>query len=118
MKLELKRKISAWLLLSVFVSMMAVVSFHHHDAEETAGSELCESCIHHVRHSGHLGVLKVNLHDCLLCQLQCASFLAPAIAAFCAVAFVLRAAYALFSNSFVAGVCGVVSPRAPPYILS
>jgi len=60
----LRRKISAWLLLSVFVPMVMMSAFHTHDfSEETP----CAECVKHVPH-GHLAQTQTGMADCLLCQ--------------------------------------------------
>lgn len=52
MKAKTKRTRSAWLLLSVFVSMMMLSALHRHETAPVVGIT-CADCVHHVHH-GHL----------------------------------------------------------------
>ncbi|MBR3567807.1 MAG: hypothetical protein IKN94_05985 [Salinivirgaceae bacterium] len=66
--MKAKRKISAILLLSVFLMRIAVLSVHTHEPVYHADYE-CEQCTHHACHSGHLTELQLANSECLLCQL-------------------------------------------------
>ena len=57
----------AWLLLSVFVSMVLLSGMHRHEAVASAEAD-CIECAHHVHHSGHFTTSVDHLDDCLLCQ--------------------------------------------------
>lgn len=60
-------KLSAWLLLWVFVPMVVLSSVHIHEPEAEAQIG-CEQCVSHTQHSGHLAVQKAHLDDCVLCR--------------------------------------------------
>lgn len=67
MSLKIRTRLFAWILLSVFVPMMVMLSLHHHEAHhdhETA----CVECAHHLPHAGHLSSEQETFHDCVLCQ--------------------------------------------------
>ena len=69
MQIRVKRSLSAWLLLSVFVPMLMLTTLHrHHVATDTVVT--CVDCIHHVHHSGHISEGGTSIDDCLLCQLS------------------------------------------------
>ena len=74
MKIELKRQLFAWLLLSVFVPMMAVAALHVHE-EDSSAETACLACVNHQAHPGHLSNASGHLHDCVLCQLLHTSLL-------------------------------------------
>ena len=67
MKRQRKRIISAWLLLSIFVSMMTLSSVHRHQPIADSAND-CKECAHHVRHSAHFTMAYEHLDDCVLCQ--------------------------------------------------
>ena len=75
MKKELKRQLYAWLLLSVFVPMTALSVLHIHEVDSDA-TAVCNACINHQSHAGHLTAGFDNIHDCVLCQFLCLSFIA------------------------------------------
>ena len=68
MKILQKRRLSAWVLLSVFVPMLALSLVHHHESVSSEDVE-CMDCAHQVRHSGHFSVGSVSVDNCLICQL-------------------------------------------------
>ena len=67
MKRQGKRFVSAWLLLSVFVSMILLTGLHRHQPAADHATD-CVECAHHVHHSGHLTAATEQLDDCVLCQ--------------------------------------------------
>ena len=66
MRKEGKRIVSAWLLLSVFASMILLSGLHRHEAMAVAVD--CADWMHHVHHSGHFTADASHLDDCVLCQ--------------------------------------------------
>lgn len=72
-KMERIRTAIAVLLLSVVLPMTLVLPFHHHEAEESAAN-LCERCVNHQPHPGHLESAS-HLDDCLICHLLGVSYL-------------------------------------------
>ena len=69
----MKRRLAAWLLLSVLVPMMVMTAVHRH--EESAAATVCTDCAHHVAHAGHFNVLGDDGCDCVLCQFTSVVFL-------------------------------------------
>ena len=69
MQTSVKRNLSAWLLLSVFVPMTMLTALHRHQVVADA-AVACVDCVHHVHHSGHLSAGGTSIDDCLLCQLS------------------------------------------------
>ena len=74
MKIEQRRQLYAWLLLSVFVPMMAFAALHVHD-DNSDPESTCVECVNHQAHPGHLSNANGHLHDCVLCQLLHVSLL-------------------------------------------
>ncbi len=68
----------AWLLLTVYLSMMAATMLHHHDEARihTPVPTDCHDCHSRTHHSGHLAATDESVADCILCQLQQVSYLA------------------------------------------
>jgi len=112
MRIQRKRIASAWLLLSVFVSMMMLTALHHHQPSASAAD--CVECTHHVQHHSHLTAGAGHMHDCVLCQFLSLPYL-PATA----IAVVLFAVVTCIAPQhrfcFIAGNGGnAQSSRAPP----
>lgn len=107
----------SWLLLLVYIPMLIAVTFHHHgEAQRVVPTSFCQDCANHVHHDGHLLVLQHHMHDCVLCQLQHADYLSPALT--------LLAAVIVFHHIIRKDACqrcklmpnDVKSVRAPPYL--
>lgn len=115
MKTSVKRQLSAWLLLLVFVPMMVLSSLHVHDYGDTTENQ-CEQCVHHVRHAGHLNAISHHSFDCPLCQFASLPYLAP-IATVLVVSFIVRnETYINNVYRITIGVCDIKSTRAPPFL--
>ena len=79
MKTGLKRHISAWLLLAVFVPMLVLTALHTHAVASSVSDE-CVECVNHQPHSGHLTTTTQTLTDCVLCQFFSLQYLETAVA--------------------------------------
>lgn len=113
MKIELKRQLYAWLLLSVFVPMMAVAALHVHDDYNDALTT-CSECVHHQAHHGHLSGAAGHMHECVLCQLLHVSFLVATFGLLHVLTAVHRCGNARpieFVKTYAGGAFG---SRAPP----
>lgn len=113
MKIETRRRISAFFLLAVMLSMLMGVSLHHHE-HQTSVEETCADCQHHVHHAGHLTAQTVDFHECVLCQLHSLPYLMPSVLHLAIAICVIHAAYMLSSEKYRNRVIGIHSPRAPP----
>ena len=69
LKIESKRRITARILLFVFVAMLSATALHVHQANDSANEDSCSLCLHHVRHDGHLSNKAQTIEHCVLCQL-------------------------------------------------
>ena len=107
----------AWLLILVYLPMLVMVSFHHHNnkVEEYAVVSCCQDCLHHVHHSGHITSSQTLTHDCLLCQFQNTSYLVPVVAMLVTVAVVKRLTVLVHCPKVRLRNVSVRSTRAPPY---
>ncbi|MBP5798390.1 MAG: hypothetical protein J6W43_00580 [Prevotella sp.] len=111
-----KRIVSAWLLLSVFTSMILLSGLHHH--EEMTGAAIdCADCTHHVHHSGHLTVDTNHMDDCVLCQFISLVYTAAAIL-LVAILFSPTIQVIPSNVNFISRkIDQYKSTRAPPFIL-
>ncbi len=116
-KITTRRKISAWILLGVFVPMLllSAIHVHHH---ETHDEDECVECVKHIPHAGHISSAQGFTHTCLLCQL----FSLPYLSATAVVLFInlnLILAFKAEAAPFVRlRAKGIVNPRAPPVCLA
>ena len=62
---NVRRKVFARILLSVFVPMLLMSVLHVHECNSI---QTCSDCAHHVSHSGHLTAVASCDYDCVLCQ--------------------------------------------------
>ena len=113
MKRQRKRIISAWLLLSIFVSIMMLSTLHrHHPIADPA--TYCEACTHHVHHSGHFTTAYEHLDDCVLCQFISLTFVAAAVAAVAVIFNVLLILYVPKQYAIYSTTRGCIVTRGPP----
>ena len=109
------RRISAWLLLSVFLPMLLLSSLHVH--ENAPVSSGCSECVNHIPHHGHLSLDTIHLDDCVLCQFATLPFLVAAIVFFAAVSWGFRLVLVEPSARLQFTVCRHYSSRAPPVFI-
>ena len=114
-KIGLKRKVSAWILLSVFIPMLIASSLHVHGVESST-YPICHECISHIPHSGHLLADHMGLHSCVLCQFLSIAFLAAS-----AITFSIISSFLFERNSFIppfsqSFLGDNTSRRAPPFL--
>lgn len=80
MQHDIRRSLTAWTLLSVFVPMLLLSSLHVH-ADCSAEVAVCSECADHVTHHSHLSSGSSVLHDCVLCQFLTFTYLSAAVVA-------------------------------------
>lgn len=115
MNVKTKRRLSAWMLLSVFVPMLLLASLHVHQESDMA-TVSCTDCANHIAHSGHLSLQTIHGTSCVLCQFVSLPFIAATVTLL-AVACAYTATQCV--TRFVpcqAGVNLLYQPRAPPVI--
>ena len=113
--MKMKRRISAWLLLSVFLPMLLISSLHIH--EEAPVSNDCYECVNHIPHQGHLSLNTIHLNDCVLCQLATLPFLMAAAIFVTIVSWGPQIVIVQPSAKLQLVVCHYHSPRAPPVFI-
>ena len=110
---KMKRYISAWVLLAVFVPMVLLSSFHTHGLESVAQDD-CKECVAHHCH-GHFVELTTTLHACVMCQFQTFSFVAAAVFAVVLFHQLTKELIAQRQRDVHLDVCGIPLLRAPPF---
>lgn len=113
MKNELKRQLYAWLLLSVFVPMTALSALHVHEGGRDV-TAVCNACINHQAHAGHLTVGIDNLHDCLLCQFLSLSFVSATGVLTATLIVLRRSLFIECETLYVSAAHNLNGTRAPP----
>ena len=113
MKAKTKRTRSAWLLLSVFVSMMMLSALHRHETDPVV-TPTCADCAHHVHH-GHLTTGSVSMHECLLCQFISFSYVAATTLAIALPSASIMASLFRQTTFCCQQVGSYRFTRAPPY---
>ena len=116
MRISRRRRLSAWMLLSVFVPMLAFSLVHYHEKADSGGG-VCVDCAHHVQHSGHFSAGSASFDDCLVCEFASLSYVKAAETVFSAVPAKSEAVAEAFVRPVVHFVWNHQSPRAPPVIV-
>lgn len=78
MNTKTRRKVTALVMLTLYVSILFSSCFHIHSDNLFAAGE-CDQCVHHLPHSGHLTAGGGLQHDCLLCQFLSLVYVAAAV---------------------------------------
>ena len=113
----MKRYYSSWVLLAVFLPMLALSSLHVHP-EAHLEEGYCKECVHHLPHAGHFGSQTTCSFDCVLCQFLTLPFLVAPVVVF---VFNLKFSFVPFFVSDQRVVCnmkGANHLRAPPFLMS
>ncbi len=116
MKIETRRRITAFFLLAVMLSMQICVSLHHHELH-TSVEETCADCLYHVHHAGHLTAHTVDFHECVLCQLHSLPYLMASVLHLAVAICIMHTVYVVSSEKCRNRISGLRSPRSPPYSL-
>jgi len=112
MREQKSRVIKAWVMLSIFVSMMALAVLHRHEAVADPAA-CCTECAHHVNHS-HLTAGFSSIHDCLLCQFLTLNYIAAVAVALVLPAPNINAIIRRQSYALRYRIGGSRDSRAPP----
>lgn len=113
MRSEWKYRLYGIMLLMVILPVIIAVPFHHHALPASAEIS-CESCVHHLPHSGHLSGTVV-ISDCVACQLLGAAFLSVKTLLVTAFSVLMRSLAAPLRLQRHSAVCISSSTRAPPF---
>ena len=113
--LLMKRRVYAWLLLSVFVPMMALSIIHSHDSSAHSFT-VCSDCAHHVAHAGHIDMNGSHTHDCVLCQFTSIAFIGGSLLAVTAIFCFAQRPMQSSSSIPARRIEGLSLLRAPPTV--
>lgn len=113
MTIEQRRDCFARILLSVFVPMLLLVTFHWHE-NEAGNADACVECVHHVPHSGHLTAQSLSIDNCLLCQFHALPYLPSAIVVVVALLPVSKTVCNLTTVALADRQASCISLRGPP----
>lgn len=99
-------------LLALYLTILTLGTFHVH--EHVEDNFVCQDCINHVDHAGHISVGDMAMGDCLLCSFFTVSY----IGAQCvAIVFACAVLTSIFSEQTQKMFCKercIISLRAPP----
>ena len=109
------RRLSAWLLLSVFLPMLLLSSLHVHESVPVSSG--CSECVNHIPHQGHLSIDTIHANDCVLCQFATLPFLMASIVVVAAITWGHKTAIVKPSARLQYAVGRHHSPRAPPVFI-
>ena len=111
---NIRRQISACVLLAVFLPMLIFSSLHIHEIPQTTDTE-CSDCVHHNCH-GHLSVMATWAHDCVLYQFLTLSMLTAVMMAVTVYVHVCKEYHAQPLCSKLTACCGAIVTRGPPSV--
>ena len=115
-KQELKRRISAWILLVALLPIFLLAAQHTHESVTTAGDN-CTACVNHQPHSGHLSASTSMQTECVLCQFFSLEYLEGTV-----VALAIATIPFILTRQTVIVACPtrpltLHASRAPPFLL-
>jgi len=110
--IAIRRKISAYVLLAVFLPILVFSAIHVHKTPTTTDTT-CTDCVHHNCH-GHLTATASFTHDCVLCQFLSLPMLAAVVLSVAAVANKDIRQYAPGHSRLASAACGIIYLRGPP----
>ena len=108
----IRRQISAFFLLAVFLPMLALSSLHIHEAPQAIDTE-CSDCVHHNCH-GHLTAIATWAHECVLCQFLTLPMFVAVILAVTVYINVCKKFRAQTLCICHRACCGTIVTRGPP----
>lgn len=109
---DTRRTIIGRFLLALYLTILAIGAFHVH--EHVEDDFVCQDCINHVDHTGHISMGDVAIGDCLLCSFFSISYIGLQCSAILFVCIVIGC---IFSKQIQKAYCierCVISLRAPP----
>src|SRR5574344_2447977 len=117
MRITNRRRIHAWLLLSVFIPMLLTTILHRHYAEPGQDHSVCIECLHHIHHSGHLTGEHTQIDKCLLCQLCALPYLQATAIVLSVVFFTAFQLLSKYNYGITRKITLCISSRGPPFYL-
>ena len=112
--MERRTRIGSTLLLAVYLTALAGVFMHRHEASGQSQEPECEQCVNHMPHAGHLTAFSGGLSDCVLCHFLGLPYVYTRTAALALPALVYKSIDTLEQNRSVSAFHDHVKSRAPP----
>lgn len=114
MDITTRRRISARILLMVFLSIQVLAILHIH--EDMGDVSICHDCVTHVHHNGHLTNASLSLDNCLICQFLSLPFAVATSLLLIASFYTETTLFIRFAERLHNTVAQYVYLRAPPII--
>lgn len=116
MKINSRRKIAARILLAVYITIIGMVSLHHH--EDSCGmQDVCYSCLYKLPHPSHFSSGTSSWHSCVVCQFHSLPYLFIPFFVLSVLLIAWRCLIDRNSKSNSVTAFATRSPRAPPFVL-
>ncbi|MBR6287622.1 MAG: hypothetical protein IKR18_11725 [Bacteroidaceae bacterium] len=112
MNTDVRRQHISRLLLAVYLTILSASFFHVH--EHGSAEPVCQDCLSHVHHDGHLSAATMSVGECLICSFLSTTYLSVQAIALPFVLFVLFRQTLADSGEAVSRVCALPLLRAPP----
>ncbi|MCR5433096.1 MAG: hypothetical protein K6F20_01735 [Bacteroidaceae bacterium] len=112
MKVDVRRRISALILLAIYLPMLLLAGLHIHP--ELALSSECHQCVSHQPHAGHISSQGAAHHDCVLCQFRTLPALEAQTTSISLFIPVIQHHYVLADQPVVCMNVDSLRSRAPP----
>ena len=112
--MERRARIGSTFLLAVYLTALAGVFMHRHEASGQRLEPECSQCVNHQPHSGHLLSFSGGLSDCVLCHFLGLPYVYTRTAALALPALVYKSIDTLEQNRSVSAFHNHVKSRAPP----
>lgn len=103
------------ILLVLYAVLLVATSVHVHRSSSAWIEDSCLECVNHLPHNGHLTSAAQLMHDCVLCQLHAAVYIAPlALSLLLSLGFCCQKER-LADTRLVQQERGIRLSRAPPF---
>lgn len=112
MTIDKRRTTIGRFLLTVYLTILAMGAFHVH--EHVENDFVCQDCINHVDHAGHISVGDMTTGDCLLCSFFSITYIGVQCVAMIFASIVLAGIFAEQIQKVICNGRCVISLRAPP----
>lgn len=112
MTIDKRRTTIGRFLLTVYLTILAMGAFHVHEHVENV--IVCQDCINHVDHAGHISVGDMTTGDCLLCSFFSITYIEVQCMAVSFACIVLHLHLPELTQKVFCRERCVISLRAPP----
>lgn len=112
MKLYTKRQLLGNVLLVLYMTILLAGALHVH--ERVGQDFVCQDCINHIYHNGHIAEASSSSGECLLCDFLSVTYIATCAILVALVAVIVVCTIKTSINKAHSCQRGVLSLRAPP----